>query len=263
MGKQEKRSKAEKAAAVKAEEVIAATVEKVKAKAARRNEVSEEERDTAAQIKERRDLGMAWWQIAFELGLPGSADNVAQGKSGASRARSIYKKVLGDYPKTQRIRKGPDESLASATGSRRRNRHGHEVVRAAAGQSVFPEETSDEDIVAAVLGKKIEWEMWREDLTGKVEFVGTDEQIVHERFRCKIITNADGERILQFREGVGNDLPPEYRGMAGKYRSVYVHRIVKVAGTGRRVETEEVVAARQERTAKKRARRVSRKASAA
>lgn len=50
------------------------------------------------QVKELRDGGMAWWQIAYQLNLPGSGPNVAQGKSGAARARALYKKTFGDLP---------------------------------------------------------------------------------------------------------------------------------------------------------------------
>lgn len=264
MGKQAKRDKAEKVAAVKAEEVIAATVEKVKAASRKRGEASEEERATAEEIKTRRDAGMAWWQIAFELSLPGSADNVAQGKSGASRARSIYKKVLGDYPKTQRIRRGNDESQTAATGSRRRNRQGHEVIKALPGQPVFADSVSDDDVIATIRGKEIAWDIFTVNpLTGSSEFMMTDEQVVHEQAAVTMRRDKEGFRYVTFREGVGTDLPPEMWSLRGKYRSVFVHNIVKVAGTGRRIQTEEVVEARQERTAKKRARRVSRKAASA
>lgn len=264
MGKQEKRDKADKKAKVKADKIVEEAVATVKAKRASRNEVSDEERDLANQIKERRDSGMAWWQIAFELGLPGSADNVAQGKSGASRARAIYKKVLGDYPKSQRMRRGNDESQSVASGSRRRNRQGHEVVKAAAGQPVFADDVSDEDVIAAIRGKKIAWDLFTTDpVSGRSEFMMTDEQIVHESAHIEMRRDGDGVRHVTFREGQGNDVPVELRGARGKYRTVYVKSIVKVAGTGRRVQTEEAVAARKERSAQKRARRVSRKAASA
>jgi hypothetical protein len=135
-------------------------------------------------------------------------------------------------------------------------------VKATAGKPVFADTVSDEDVIAAVTGKEIAWDIFSTNpITGESEFVLTDEQIVHERMSVTIDRDNEGFRVLHFREGVGNDLPPEYRGLAGKYRHVFVHRIVKVAGTGRRVQTEEVVAAAQERKAVKKERRANRKAS--
>lgn len=49
-------------------------------------------------VKELRDTGMAWWQIAYQLNLPGSGPNVASGKAGAARARSLYRKTFGELP---------------------------------------------------------------------------------------------------------------------------------------------------------------------
>lgn len=66
--------------------------------------IAEVSADVAAQhalgkrVKELRDGGMAWWQIGHELGLPGSGPNVASGKGGASRARTLYKKTFGELP---------------------------------------------------------------------------------------------------------------------------------------------------------------------
>jgi hypothetical protein len=50
------------------------------------------------RVKELRDKGMAWWAIAHEMGLPGSASNVKEGKSGAARARALYRKTFGELP---------------------------------------------------------------------------------------------------------------------------------------------------------------------
>lgn len=283
MSKQERAAKASKKADAQAARIVAegikaqkakggepltvdekaAIVDKV-AKPKRGGEPTDEERQQAETIKAGRDAGKAWWLIAHEMGLPGSAPSVAQGKGGASRARAIYKRVLGDYPRKQRMRQGNDETQAVANGTRRRNRQGNEVVKAAPGQPVFADSVSDEEVIAAIRGKQIEWEMYRDDaVSGKPEFVGMDEQIVHESAAVTMRRDKEGFRYVTFREGQGNDVPVELRGYKGKHRSVFVHSIVKVAGTGRRVQTEEVVAAQQERTAKKRARRVARKTAGA
>lgn len=262
MSKQEKRAKADKKAKVKAEAIVTDAVATVKAKRSRA--VTDADRDTAQQIKDRRDAGMVWWQIAFELGLPGSADNVTQGKSGASKARAIYKKVFGDYPKTQRMRRGPDETLAGANGNRTRNSRGHEVVKAVRGKPIFSDDISDEDLVTAIAGKRITWNVFLTDpATGKDEFVAQDEQIVNEQTAITVKQDNDGFRYVTFREGHDASVPVEVRHVPGKYRHVFLRNIVKVAGTGRRVPTEEVKAAAEERRAAKRTRRVARKATGA
>lgn len=259
MGKQEKRDKASKKAKAQADAIVAETVEKVK-RTRRSREATDGDRETAAQIKERRDAGMAWWQIAHELGLPGSADNVTQGKSGASKARSIYKKVYGDYPKTQRMRRAPDETLAGANGTRTRNSSGHEVVKAVRGKPIFSNSITDEELVTAIAGKKITWNLFLHNpVTGQEEFIGQDEQIVHESTAITVRQDSDGFRYVTFREGQGSDVPVEYRNYPGKYRSVFLHNIVKVAGTGRRAQTAEVKQAAQDRVERKRTRRQSRR----
>ena len=74
-----------------AKPVAEAIVEKVKADVSADHAVGH-------KVKELRDAGMAWWQIAYQLELPGSGPNVASGKAGAARARAAYKKTFGDLP---------------------------------------------------------------------------------------------------------------------------------------------------------------------
>lgn len=61
-------------------------------------EATAEDHALGKRIKELRDGGMAWWQIAYQLELPGSGPNVAQGKGGAARARTLYRKTYGELP---------------------------------------------------------------------------------------------------------------------------------------------------------------------
>lgn len=214
--RQERRVKAEKKAAAQADAIVADAIEKVKAK---RGEATDEERALAQQVKELRDGGMAWWQIGFTLGLPGSADNVAQGKSGASRARGLYKKAFGSLPATAR-------SMAAKTGgafghgpkpvgTKRRDA----IVRDPGTESMFTDH-SDEDIANMLRGKRI---VWTNTVAGIQE-----EARVHEKARIAIVEMPSG-RAVQFREAQGNDVPMSHRGLPGMYRTVRLEAIVRVA----------------------------------
>lgn len=232
MSKQAKRDKAEKQAASQAEAIVEKAVKKVRAKA----EASDEEKALGQRVKELRDGGMPWWQIGFELGLKGSADNVKQGKTGASQARRLYRLAFGDVPRTQRQRKGPDETLAGVSGKRRRNRNGDEVVKAEPGQPMFSPDTPDEEVLEALLGKAITWDMYVSDRHGKMQYAGTNEAIVNKskpvRIEILLGTGGDGteDRVITFREAQDNSVPINLRGVPGPYRSVRLSRIIKVAG---------------------------------
>lgn len=214
--RQERRVKAEKKAAAKAEAIVAEAIEKVKGK---RGQTTDEERALGQQVKELRDTGMAWWQIAYTLGLPGSADNVAQGKSGASKARALYKKAFGSLPQTAR-------SLAAKTGgtfghgpkpvgTKRRDA----IVRDPATASMFVDH-SDEDIVNMLRGKRI---VWTNGIAGMQE-----EARVHEKAKITIAEFPSGKAV-QFREACGNDVPLSHRWIPGMYRTVRLEAIVRVA----------------------------------
>lgn len=100
------------------------------------------------KVKDLRDTGMAWWQIAYQLELPGSGPNVASGKAGAARARVLYKKTFGSLPGDV-AKRSTKASRAAATGD------GAPVVR----KPVFTEaDLSDADeLLARVVGKEIRW----------------------------------------------------------------------------------------------------------
>lgn len=110
------------------------------------------------KVKELRDTGMAWWQIAYQLELPGSGPNVAQGKAGAARARSLYRKTFGELPGDV-ARRSTKASRAAGDGT------GAPVVRKpqfADGQLEWdmPDAALAEanaEILERVAGKEIRW----------------------------------------------------------------------------------------------------------
>jgi hypothetical protein len=111
------------------------------------------------KVKELRDGGMAWWQIAYQLELPGSGPNVTQGKSGAARARALYKKTFGELPGDVAAR-STKASRASGDGT------GAPVVRkpqfnddqlAATFDNPGAEAEANADIIARVAGHEIRW----------------------------------------------------------------------------------------------------------
>lgn len=102
--------------------------------------IEEREWDTACAVRLLRDGGMAWWQLAHALALPGSGDSVATGKSGASYARRLYRKAFGDYEPGHR---------ASSAGSAER--------RAEAVGPWFGHDRTMEAILTEVAGKELTW----------------------------------------------------------------------------------------------------------
>ena len=134
----------EKAKAAKAQ--AAKIIEKVK------KDVSEDHA-LGHKVKELRDTGMAWWQIAYQLNLPGSGPNVASGKTGAARARALYKKTFGDLPGDV-ARRSTKASRAAAA------QDGEAPVR----KQIFTDDQLDwqataanEEILARVRGHEIRW----------------------------------------------------------------------------------------------------------
>src|SRR5687767_6868447 len=98
--RQAKRDKANAKAAEVVDAAIEAAVATIEAKP-KRGALSPEHAALAPKVKELREKGLAWWQIGFELGLPGSADTVAKGKGGAAFARKIWKAAFGEVPRVQ------------------------------------------------------------------------------------------------------------------------------------------------------------------
>lgn len=99
------------------------------------------------RVKELRDGGMAWWQIAYQLELPGAGASAATGKSGAARARLLYRKTYGELPGDV-VRRSTKASRAAAaeTGAVLRKPH-------------FTEEQLEDDeyLLGHTTGKLLRW----------------------------------------------------------------------------------------------------------
>ncbi len=234
VNRQERRVKKEKKAAEQADSIIAAAVADVKEKGRKAREVSAEETEQGAEVVRLRGTGMAWWLIAYTLGLPGSADNVKQGKSGASKARRLY--VLasgGPLPPTARslAAKQPDPFGTGAKPVGQRTRR--DVIRKApATDSMFTPDHTEEEICEMLRGKR---------LTFINSITGTEEQVrVHRD--SKIVVSLVKEpgwhppltlgRAVTFRDGDAQDdrgLEMKFQGMPGSTRTVRLSAIVRVA----------------------------------
>lgn len=215
MSKQEKAARKGKAAAQKAAVIVEEAVAKVKAK---RGEATEEDVALGHKVKELRDTGMAWWQIAHELGLPGSADNVAQGKSGASKARRLYAAAYGSHPSTPRGPRTVDDGSPKPRGKRSRTG----AIKRVEGGSMFAGAT-DEEIVVMVGGKQITWE---NSLSPGLE----ESALVHKGTPINIVESKQG-RALEFRTTImetSSDADRKFNFLAGPWRTVVLDRIVKV-----------------------------------
>jgi hypothetical protein len=237
--RQEKADKANKKAKKKADEIVDKAVAAAVTKAAtpKRGGLKPGEDDLAAQVKELRDGGMAWWAVGQALGLKGAGDSATTGKGGAAQARRLYAAVNGgSYPRKQRMRKPADETLNGVQGSRK-----GDVVKATPGEPMFDKSTMDEEVIDALKGKRIEWDMYvYNPQTGQHDhYAGRNDAIVHPKMSITIDDARDqdginmGDRIVNFREAQGNDVPLQYRGTPGAYRSVRLSRIVKVDGRTR------------------------------
>lgn len=222
--------KAEKKAAQQADAIVGEAIAKVKAK---RGEATEDEKALGQQVKSLRDNGMAWWQIAHSLSLPGSADNVAQGKSGASKARALYKKAFGELPTTAR-------SLAAKTGGAFGHGPKPQGVKARrdvikkdpALDTMFDEPLTGSEIIEMLRGKKITL----------LNSVGGQEEThrIHERYNIRIAqANVNTwhppmrvEYAITFRDANARDdreVPMNYRDFPGGSRTVRLSSIIRVS----------------------------------
>lgn len=211
MGKQDKRDKKAKAAKVKADAIVAEAVETVKRK---RGTVTDEDRALGQRVKELRDQGKPWWQCAFEMGLPGSADRLPEGKPGAHRARTLYKAAFGSLP--ERVRKTSDRERAARK----------DVIKAEPGVPLFTEDDHEDTIVEKVRGKRVTWDVFTPD----GEFIKSDSAVVHERCAVEVLQGNDGKWFLRFRASHerDNSVPMAYRPVPGQYHNVLLTRITRV-----------------------------------
>lgn len=227
MSRQEKRAKAEKAAAEQAAAIVEEATSKIVA-GRRTRALSEEHKALAPKIKEYRDTGMAWWMIGFKLSLPGSADNVQQGKSGASFARRIYADAYGAIPKVQRSR-GMGEKNDDVKALKK-ERKTDRVAKVKQGEAVLRLDMTDEEVVETLRGRVIGWttdltSMWPEDRRdddGGTLRHAEQEAGVHRRWAK--VEEHGGDRCIVFKEFDPN-APIKFRAYAGATRIVRLRSI--------------------------------------
>lgn len=188
------------------------------AKVAKIKFVSDSDKALAAQVKELRDGGMPWWQIGHELELPGHADNVQQGKGGASRARQLYVKGYGSLPATAR-------SLAKQTGGtfgngvKPKGKANHErILKDPAMETMFNDDVSEDDLRLMLQGRKITWSSNLSD--------SQEQAYVHPKIGFSLIDCPSG-RAITFREETRD--AGAYNGTPGQTRTVRLTNIVRVA----------------------------------
>jgi hypothetical protein len=232
MSKQEKRDKADKKAKKKAKVLVDITTLKVMQRVDNDgNDIGDPvqlpDGSLAQQVKELRDGGMAWWMIGQELGLMGKANSAVEGKPGASKARTLYKKASGGtLPPTARAGKGSRPNRlekALGEGPRPRGRRGRDALLIDHdAASMFTDEHSDEDIANMLRGKRI---TFVNSMSGEA-----DTMRVRSHSPVEIIHTPNG-RAVQFRQSFEDDhaCDPKFRFMPGHMRTVIVDRIVRIA----------------------------------
>lgn len=222
MTKQDRKTKAER----KAAEVVDAAIDAAVATLPKpkRGELSPEHAALAPQVKELREKGKAWWQIGYELGLPGSADTVAKGKGGAAYARKIWKHAFGEVPRVQN-RTGLRSKKTEKNEQVRELREVTKASRVEAvrnGQSVIKPEMTDDQVIEMLDGRMLTWSFNLDN----VDSQGDD------FFDCTIgafkgtmsVHGLGMDRYVNFRE-YDPSAPVAVRGIPGGLRSVRLSSI--------------------------------------
>lgn len=226
MTKQERTAKKAKKAKAQANEIVEKAVAEVKAK---RGETSEEERALGQQVKEYRDKGMPWYAIAFTMGLPGSANSAAAGKSGASKARLLYKKAHGALPATPRSQAANRVDRVYGDGPKpqgvARKKHGaiDVITKDPELESMFSDEHSEEDILKMLRGKRITF-------TNSMAPNLQETARIHRDGKVELRETPTG-RAVQFREDHSDSpgMDVKYRYRQAQIRTIILDRIVRVA----------------------------------
>lgn len=243
MSKQERKAKAAKAA----DAVVAAGVESavaaVQGKAdlghsmaatdmlpaslttkVKRGALPAEHAALAAEVKGLRESGLAWWQIGHKLALPGSADNVAQGKGGAAYARKIWKAAFGEVPRVQ-TRTGKRSKRAEKNDHVRELKATTKTERVEAvrrGVSVIKPEMTDEQVIEMLTGRVITWSFNLGNVDGQEDdFYDCTIGVFPKT--CKVL-DIKGDRAIEFRE-LDPSAPISVRGVPGAMRVVRVSAI--------------------------------------
>lgn len=221
MSKQERRAKAEK----QADEQVAVIVEKAVEKVTRTRALSDEHAALGPKVKEYRDQGLAWWVIGFKLSLPGSADNVREGKSGASFARRIYAASFGEVPRTQ-ARNGSrrsterNEDVKALKTQRKTDR----IEKVRQGEAVLRVDMTNEEVVETLRGRVISWSTSLASLSDKMGDADHLEQTAGVHRKWAKVEEHGGDRCLVFKE-YDPMAPIKYRSYAGPTRIVRLREI--------------------------------------
>lgn len=182
--------------------------------------------DLAAECRRLRDTqGMAWWLIGKTLGLPGAGDNATTGKSGAHQARRLYRSTGAEVPRTR----APRGKAAEPKGPGQVGTKTERKIALTLGEQVIPEDLPDEEVVALVAGRWIEWGVNLADLApGKDEWYNHEARVHPEYVIVDEEPAKDGSRTLRFREFLGRD--DHGRLMSGPTRTVRLRAIHTVRG---------------------------------
>jgi hypothetical protein len=248
VAQQEQRAKRQRAADIKFDSILEAAVAKVKAnrdlqpdsaELVNWREVSPLDGDAfllAASVRHLRDhLGVSWWQIGQQLGLPGAGANAATGKGGAGFARKLYAKGFGAAPRTQKERQPAsysarlrqsdpqldDRKALKATSKEERR----EMVQR--GEPVLRPTMTNEEVEQFVAGRHIAWSINLDTLDGKGDQFFEQEADVHRKNVWCV--ERKGHRVVIFHEVDRNaPLNSGVRELAGAVRTVRISAIHSV-----------------------------------
>lgn len=186
--------------------------------------------DQATECRRLRDeQGMAWWLIGKTLGLPGAGNSAASGKSGAHQARRLYASTGKEVPRTR----APRGKAAEPKGPGQVGTKTERKVALTMGDHVIPEDMPDEEVVALVAGRKIEWGLNLADISpGPDEWYNYEAAVHPTDVMVDEDPAADGSRTLRFREfyGYEKDRNNEIKAVAGPTRTVRLRSIHTVKG---------------------------------
>lgn len=184
----------------------------------RRAEVDDYVYDLAVEVRKLREIGSAWWRIAYELQLPHNGPSAKQGKGGAAYARRLWVRAWGALPEA-------GERSNRETKSSKRER-----AITTEARPYFTEEAKDMDVIKAVCGKEIHWTARVGNGVGAV--VSPQTAFVHHDPRTIRIVLGPRGRVLEFFEALDAAHMKVDPRMAiaktGPRRSVYLSRIEKV-----------------------------------
>lgn len=203
MGRQERAARRARMAAQRGDQVVEEATERVRAATGTANGGTSASVDLAAECRRLRDEGgMAWWLIGKTLGLPGAGDSATTGKAGAHQARKLYASTGAEVPRTRAPRNGGQPAKGPALRGSKVERK----IMVTMGTHVIPNDYTDEEIIAYVHGRTIEWGINIKRLcNGKGEDHWTNQEArVHPTdVIIDEYPDEEGGRVLRFREFLG------------------------------------------------------------